>query len=164
MSTKHIQDYDSFINEGFAAPAASVLNTPGMGNVTANNNTTEVTVQDSADQDLAGKHLRMHEEGTPSGLERFRPNGDYSNRQWLVHNYEMYMNVGQSNTKFQIGEAVRCINPMKESYGKVGKIVAFEDNTIRWELAESEVGVGQTAKQYRCHASNLMKLNIVPTA
>ena len=37
----------------------------------------------------------------------------------------------------------------------VGKIVAFEDNTIRWEVIDSETGVGQGAKQYRCHASEL---------
>jgi len=153
MSKKHIQDYDSFVNESFAAPAASTLNTPGMGNVTA---TDIITI------DTVAAAISVDEAGPTKELDRFRPNGDYSNRQWLVKNYEMYTNVSQSNTRFQIGESVRCIDPMKESYGKVGKIVAFEDNTIRWELVGSTVGVGQTSKQYRCHASKLMKAETLP--
>lgn len=91
-----------------------------------------------------------------------RPHGDYTNRSWLLPNYTTYQNQKQSNARFSIGETVCCIDPMKESYRQTGKIIAFEDNTIRWEVSNSATGVGQTAKQYRCHAAALEKVLVVP--
>jgi hypothetical protein len=153
---KTILDYDAFVNEAFAAPAASVLNTPGMGNVTAAGTKVVAAfyMPDSGDKDTRAKHLKMHERGHHDD-SWMRPSGDYSNRNWLVPNYEIFQDQRQSMTRFQIGQAVRCVNTMHESFGKVGKIIAFEDNTIRWELASSETGIGQGSRQYRCHAADL---------
>jgi hypothetical protein len=159
MSTnkKLVFDYDTFVNEGFANPTASVFNTPGMGNASVGS----TIVVDSADQDKVAKHLKIHERSNRSDAW-MRPNGDYSNRNWLVPNYETYQNQKQSNARFSIGETVRCIDPMKDSHGMIGKIVAFEDNTIRWEVSNSATGVGQTAKQFRCHAAQLEAVAITP--
>ncbi len=150
---KTILDYDAFVNEAFAAPVASVLNTPGMGNV-VNTSAVVSTPSDTSDQDKRAKHLKMHEHGHHD-KSWMKPSGDYSHRNWLVPNYEIYQNERQSMTRFQIGQAVRCVNTMHESFGKVGKIIAFEDNTIRWELASSETGIGQGSRQYRCAAQDL---------
>lgn len=153
MKSNIILDFDAFLTEGFYNPSASTYNTPGMGNVVTGNNIVPVSL-DSADQDGKGKHIKVHEASSEDN-SWMKPNGDYSNRQWLVKNYEMYKNEKQSMTRFQIGYPVRCVNNEHESCGMVGKIVAFEDNTIRWEVQHSETGVGITSKQYRCHAEDL---------
>jgi len=150
---KKVATYEEFLTEGFANPIASVVNTSGMGNVGPG--MTEVSEDDdSGDQDSAAKHLRMHETAHRSDAW-MRPRGDYSHRNWILPNLQAYMNERQSNARFQIGQEIRCIDPMKECYGMTGKIVAFEDNTIRWEATNSATGVGQGAKQYRCHAAQL---------
>lgn len=154
----HILDYDKFVNEGYTPSlvSADTFNTPGMGNVTssADKGSVSTALHDSGDQDGKGRHLKMHERGHHDD-SWMRPSGDYSNRNWLVPNFEIFQNQMQSNARFQVGQMVKCINPMKESYGMVGKIIAFEDNTIRWEAMGSTTGVGQGAKQYRCHAQDL---------
>lgn len=157
MKSNIILDFDAFLSEGFYNPSASTYNTPGIGNVSTTNITDvvmEEEVDDSPDQDGKGKHLKVHEASSEDN-SWMKPNGDYSNRQWLVKNYEMYQNEKQSMTRFQIGYPVRCINNEHESCGMVGKIIAFEDNTIRWEVQHSETGVGITSKQYRCQAQDL---------
>ena len=155
MKSNTVLDFDGFLNEGFYNPSASIYNTPGIGNVIATNTTDVVTEdEESSDQDDKGKHLKVHE-ATSEDKSWMKPNGDYSNRQWLVKNYEMYQNEKQSMTRFQIGYPVRCVNNEHESFGMVGKIIAFEDNTIRWEVQHSETGVGITSKQYRCQAQDL---------
>ena len=158
-----ILNYDQFINESFTNPIASVFNTPGMGNVTSTSTTNTIGAHhlDSGDQDKSGKRLKMHER-SHHDYSWMRPNGNYKNRNWLVPNYELFQNEKQSNAQFQIGQTVRCIDPMQESFGMTGKIVAFEDNTIRWEASSTKTGVGQTAKQYRCHAAQLQHV-ISPT-
>ena len=152
MKSNTVLDFDAFLSEGFNSPSASTYNTPGIGNVTANFTDSVFSDAESADQDKSRKHVDPTFEADYSWM---KPNGDYSNRQWLVKNYEMYKNEKQSMTRFQIGYPVRCVNNEHESFGKVGKIVAFEDNTIRWEVQHSETGVGITAKQYRCQAQDL---------
>lgn len=152
-----ILDYDTFVNEGYtpSSVSADVFNTPGMGNVTSAPYSGKGTMHlDSGDQDDQAKHLKMHERGHHDN-SWMKPSGDYSHRNWLVPNYEIYQNERQSMTRFQIGQAVRCVNKMHESFGKVGKIIAFEDNTIRWELAGSATGIGQSSVQYRCPAQDL---------
>jgi hypothetical protein len=159
---KTILDYDAFVNEAFAAPTASVLNTPGMGNVTAAGTKVVAAfyMSDSGDKDTRAKHLKMHERGHYDD-SWMKPSGDYSNRNWLVPNYEIYQRQAQSNARFQIGQQVKCVNPMKESYGMVGKIIAFEDNTIRWEATNTRTGVGAGSPlQYRCHAADLEVVNV----
>jgi hypothetical protein len=153
MSIK-IFSFDEFLIEGY--PSADIYNTPGMGNVTSTTTTDarDAGHADSGDQDGTGKHLKMHERGHHDD-SWMRPSGDYKNRNWLVPNYEMYQNQRQSNARFQIGQEIRCVSPGKDCYGMSGKIVAFEDNTIRWECKNSETGVGQTAKQYRSLAEEL---------
>ena len=155
---KTILDYDTFLTEGYTPSlvSADLFNTPGMGNV-ASTTTTDAkgTLHvESGDQDKSARHLKMHEREHHDD-SWMRPSGDYSNRNWLVPNYEIFQDQRQSMTRFQIGQAVRCVNNMHESFGKVGKIIAFEDNTIRWELASSETGIGQGSRQYRCHAADL---------
>jgi len=153
MESNTVLDFDGFLNEGFYNPSASTYNTPGMGNVVTGNNLVPVSL-DSADKDGKGKHLKVHEASSEDN-SWMKPNGNYSNRQWLVKNYEMYQNEKQSMTRFQIGYPVRCVNNEQECFGMVGKIIAFEDNTIRWEVQYSETGVGITSKQYRCQAQDL---------
>jgi len=153
----HILQYDDFLNEMYTPDlvSADTFNTPGMGNVTSGAIGSFSTIaHDSGDGDSKTKQLKMHERGQQDD-SWMRPSGDYSNRNWLVPNFEIFQNQRQSNARFQIGQFVRCVNPMKESYGMIGKIIAFEDNTIRWEVAGSTTGVGQTSKQYRCHAQDL---------
>lgn len=155
INNSNILDYDSFVNEGFASPLASITNTPGMGNVSATSFADVVSEdEESADQDGVGKHLKMHERGHHDD-SWMRPSGNYSNRNWLVPNFEMFQNERQSNTRFQVGQSVKCINPSHESCGLTGKIIAFEDNTIRWEADHTATGVGQGSKQYRCLAADL---------
>jgi len=151
---KYIFDYDNFLAEGFNAPSASVLNTGGMGNVTASGTTTSFTdtVSESGDQDKSGKHIDPKRFPGDSWM---RANGDLSNRAGLVHNYIEFQNIKQSMTRFQIGDTVKCVDAQHESNGLIGKIVAFEDATIRWEVLNSETGVGQTSKQYRCYPIHL---------
>ena len=152
---KKVATYTEFLAEGFNNPLASTYNTPGMGNVGPG--MTEVAVDeddDSGDQDRSGKHLKIHEFAQRSD-DWMRPRGDYSHRNWILPNLQSYMDERQSNARFQIGQEIRCIDPMKECYGMLGKIVAFEDNTIRWEAHNSATGVGQGAKQYRCLAAQL---------
>lgn len=91
-----------------------------------------------------------------------KPRGDYSNRNWILPNYAAYMDTKQSNASFSIGDEVCCVDPGARSYGKTGVIVAFEDNTIRWEVKNTATGIGQTAEQYRCHAAMLRK--VMPAA
>lgn len=156
---KTILNYDEYLNENWMS--ASTFNTPGMGNVTSTS-TTDAKGSlhvDSGDQDGKGKHLKMHERGHHDD-SWMRPSSDYSYRNWLVPNYEMFMDQRQSNARFQIGQTVRCIDATSESNGMIGKIIAFEDNTIRWEVVSSTTGVGQTSKQYRCHAANLEPINL----
>ena len=68
---------------------------------------------------------------------------------------EKYRDISQSMVRFRPGQAVRCINPDMPFYGKVGTVIAFEDATIRWKVAGSETGVGQTAEEYRCQPQDL---------
>ncbi len=154
-----VKNFDEFISEAWAYTwdSASLFNTNGMGNVVVGHAASGINHVESGDQDKTARHLKMHER-THKGDSWMRPSGDYSNRNWLVPNYEIFQNQRQSNARFQIGEAVRCINPEAASYGMSGKIVAFEDNTIRWEATNSKTGVGQTARQYRCHAATLQSL------
>jgi len=160
---KLILDYDSFVNEGYApnSIAAVVFNTPGMGNVSSSsiNTSFDDDDEDSGDGDGKAKHLKIREHGQFNN-SWMGPSGDYSHRNWLVSNYEIFQNEKQSNARFQIGQFVKCINPMKESYGMVGKIIAFEDNTVRWEAILTKNGIGQNALQYRCHAQDLEHANI----
>ena len=152
---KIVKTYDVFLSEGFNDPTASVLNTPGMGNVSASSISDVTSVdedEESADADQAKTQKMQELRATGDWM---KPNGNYQNRGWLVHNYASYMSEVQSNTRFQVGQKVRCVSNEKESFGMVGKIIAFEDNTIRWEVLDSTTGVGQGAKQYRCHASEL---------
>ena len=151
---KVILSYDDFLVEGY--PSGDIYNTPGMGNVTSTTTTDARGAGhvESGDQDGTGKHLKMHERGHHDD-SWMRPSGDYKNRNWLVPNYEMFQNERQSNARFQIGQEVRCVNPGKECYGMSGKIVAFEDNTIRWECNDSTTGIGLGSRQYRCHAADL---------
>jgi hypothetical protein len=147
---KKVFDYDEFLNESHPATAwsASLFNTPGIGNVIVPNKDVEAT------RNLKGGTY-MHERGHHDD-SWMRASGDYTNRNWLVPNYEIFMDERQSLTRFQIGEAVRCVNPnMRDCYGKMGKIVAFEDQTIRWEEFGSETHVGLTARQYRCKPQDL---------
>ena len=153
-----ILTYDDYLKEGFNYPNASTLNTPGMGNISSNSITDVVAVEED-DESSDGGGGRANRRSNMDRLretgEWMKPNGNYQNRGWLVHNYASYMSEVQSNTRFQVGQKVRCVSNEKESFGMVGKIIAFEDNTIRWEVIDSETGVGQGAKQYRCHASEL---------
>ena len=155
---KTILDYDAFVNEGYtpSSVSADVFNTPGMGNVGGSSFSSSVADDETASGDAKKslRHLKMHERGHHDN-SWMKPSGDYSQRNWLVPNYEIYQNERQSMTRFQIGQAVRCVNKMHESFGKVGKIIAFEDNTIRWELAGSATGIGQSSVQYRCPAQDL---------
>ena len=156
---KNILNYDEYITENWMS--ASVFNTGGMGNMTSS----PIGAQGSflgngtAEQDDRPHHLKMHERGHHDD-SWMRPSSNYANRNWLVPNYEMFMDQRQSHARFQIGQTVRCVDPMSESNGLIGKIIAFEDNTIRWEVVSSTTGVGQTAKQYRCHAVNLEPVNL----
>jgi len=68
---------------------------------------------------------------------------------------EKYRDISQSMFRFRPGQAVKCINPNMPGYGKVGTIITFEDATIRWKVAGSETGVGQTAEEYRCQPQDL---------
>ena len=68
---------------------------------------------------------------------------------------EKYRDISQSMVRFRPGQTVRCINQNMPCYGKVGTVIAFEDATIRWKVAGSETGVGQTAEEYRCHPQDL---------
>jgi hypothetical protein len=148
-----IKDYDTFVSEGFTSPMGSTYNTPGMGNVTASGTKTSFSdVADSADQDKSRKHLDPAFEGDDSWM---RPNGNSANRNWLIPNYNEFQDLKQSMTRFQIGQSVKCVNANHESCGLSGKIIAFEDATIRWEVSNSETGVGQTSQQYRCLPSDL---------
>jgi len=147
---KQVLDYDGFLNENHTATAwsASLNNTPGMGNATVAGTKAVPAFYVS---DLGDKKERVQHDDS-----WMRPSGDYKNRNWLVPNYEMFQSERQSMTRFQIGEAVRCVNPnMRDCYGKMGKIVAFEDQTIRWEEFGSETHVGQTSRQYRCKPQDL---------
>lgn len=153
-----IKDYDTFLTEGFNAPSASTLNTNGMGNVSASGATNSFsdTVAESGDQDKSRMHINPKHEVGDSWM---RPNGDSSNRSGLVHNFTDYQDIKQSMTRFQIGENVRCVHPGAESNGLTGRIVAFEDAMIRWEANNSETGIGQTSKQYRCLPAHLESIN-----
>jgi len=153
---KTIKTYDEFLAEGQDL-GATTHNTPGMGNIASGSLDQPTSFIDEVatpDQDMTAKHLKMHERGHHDD-SWMRPSGDYSNRNWLVPNYEIFQNERQSNARFQIGQQVRCVSNGKSTYGMIGKIVAFEDNTVRWEVTGSENGVGQNAQQYRCHASEL---------
>jgi hypothetical protein len=83
-------------------------------------------------------------------------------RSGLMGNFADMQNPMQSMARFQIGEMVQCCNPEMECNGLIGKIIAFEDNTIRWEVAGSATGIGQNSVQYRCHAEDLSK-PVIPT-
>lgn len=72
------------------------------------------------------------------------------NRIGLAGNYKEYQNTSQSMTKFSIGDKVKCVSDTNECFGRTGKIIAFEDATVRWELDDSETGIGQSSTQYRC--------------
>jgi len=148
---KFVKDYDVFLTEGFTSPIGSTYNTPGMGNVTASGSQTSFS-DDSADQDKSRKHIDPAFEGDDSWM---RPNGNYGDRNWLIPNYNEYQDIKQSMTRFQIGQDVKCVNANHESCGLTGKIIAFEDATIRWEVKNSETGVGQTSQQYRCLPADL---------
>ena len=76
-------------------------------------------------------------------------------RSGLMGNFTAEQNPMQSMARFQIGEMVQCINPEMECNGMIGKIIAFEDNTIRWSALGTDTGIGQTSKEYRCHAEDL---------
>lgn len=156
---KQILNYDEYIAENWMS--ASVFNTGGMGNMTSAPLDTPGSFfgDGTAEQDDRPHHLRMHERGHHDD-SWMRPSGDYTNRNWLVPNYELFMDQRQSNARFQIGQMVRCVDATSESNGMIGKIIAFEDNTIRWEVINTETGIGQTAKQYRCHAHNLELVTI----
>jgi len=158
--SNHVKDYDKFINE--AADSASTFNTPGMGNVSVGGvkGTFQDTDVDTGDQDKTAHHLKMHERAH-RGSDWMRPSGDYKNRNWLVPNYEIYMDERQSMARFQIGDEVRCIDPMVETYGQVGRVISFEDRAIRWELRGSKTGIGQGAKQYRCLPQHLEPITTV---
>lgn len=148
-----IKDYDTFLAEGFTAPFASTYNTEGMGNVSSSGAKTSFSdVSESGDQDKSGGHIVPRHMVGDSWM---RPNGNLSNRAGLVHNFADYQNIKQSMTRFQIGQSVKCTHEGAESYGLTGKIIAFEDATIRWEADHSETGIGQTSRQYRCLPDHL---------
>ena len=155
------QSFEEFLNEdhGPTAWSASLANTPGMGNVSASGAVGTFTdAFDSGDQDGNKRFhsdLVIEDDGTDGWM---RPSSKYQKRGWLLPNYVQYMNLHQSNARFQIGESVVCIDPAIGCFGQLCKIVAFEDNTIRIEVVNSETGVGQTAKQFRCVASCLKKI------
>jgi hypothetical protein len=156
---KKVFDYDEFLNE--SSPTApgydgSFFNTPGLGNVVPGT-VGDIATYSDGDENAIKKMpgTNMHERGH-NDYSWMKPSGDYTNRNWLVPNYELFMDERQSLARFQIGEAVRCVNPnMRDCYGKMGKIVAFEDQIIRWEEFGSETHVGLTARQYRCKPQDL---------
>ena len=84
-------------------------------------------------------------------------------RSGLVGNYAEYQNTNQSMAKFSIGDKVKCVNGANECFGRLGKIVAFEDAYVRWEVENSETGIGQTAVQYRCLAEELESATEIQT-
>jgi hypothetical protein len=156
------QSFEEFLSESFSAPSASLANTPGMGNVAALDDSGAEDIGNfstsSGDQDGLRKFhsdLVIEDDGTDGWM---RPNGNYQKRGWIAHNFSQYMNLHQSNARFQIGESVVCVDPDMGCFGQLCRIVAFEDNTIRVEVYNSETGVGQTAKQFRCYASCLKKI------
>jgi hypothetical protein len=158
MST--VKKYDEFIAEGW--PTATVYNTPGMGNVTAGADGNLSTGGASGDQDKALRHIDPMNFVDEKDHSWMRPHGNYQNRGWMAPNFSEYMNIKQSNTRFSVGDTVACIDKSKETYGMIGKIVAFEDNTIRWEALSTTTGVGQTAEQHRCHAASLVRVSLAP--
>lgn len=85
-------------------------------------------------------------------------------RSGLVGNYADYQNPSQSMAKFSIGDKVKCVNNSNECFGRTGKIVAFEDAYVRWEVQDSETGIGQTAIQYRCLAEELEVISVTEEA
>lgn len=138
-----VKKYEDFIAENWGI--STLFNTPGIGNM------------------AAAATISLDEAGPTKELDRFRPNGNYQNRGWIAPNFSDYMDVKQSNTRFQIGDTVACIDKSKDTYGMIGKIIAFEDNTIRWESLASATGIGQNAEQYRCHAAMLVRVTLSPT-
>ena len=100
-----VKKYEDFIGESWGI--STIYNTPGLGNI------------------AGAATISVDEAGPTKELDRFRPNGDYTNRKWLVKNYERYTDVSQSNTRFQIGDTVACIDKSKDTYGMIGKIIAF---------------------------------------
>jgi hypothetical protein len=162
---KTVKTYAEFLAEGQDL-SASTFNTPGMGNIASGSVDQISSFADTVatpDQDGVARHLKMHERGHHDD-SWMRPSGDYSNRNWLVPNYELFQNERQSNARFQIGQTVRCTNPKSSSCGMTGKIVAFEGDTIRWEVNDSSTKVGLSAVQYRCHASELEPFHEQPQA
>jgi len=82
-----------------------------------------------------------------------------SDRSGLMGNYQQHQDPSQSMTNFSIGDMVHCINPDLECGGMCGKIISFEDTSIRWEVIDTETGIGQTAVQYRCLPQDLQPMN-----
>jgi hypothetical protein len=150
-----LKTFEEFIAESLGS---TLYNTPGMGNVVSSTQPKIIGANqsDSGDQDGMRKfHPDILEDHSENWM---RPRGDYSNRSWILPNYAQYQRLHQSNTRFSIGDTVQCLNQDLPCYGTIGKIVAFEDNTIRFEVLGTETGIGQTAKQYRCHAGSLRKM------
>jgi len=85
-------------------------------------------------------------------------------RSGLAGNYSDYQNVNQSMAKFSIGDKVKCVNGANECFGRTGTIIAFEDAYVRWELDNSETGIGQNATQYRCLAEELETVTVTEEA
>ena len=153
-----LKTFEEFIAESFGS---TLYNTPGIGNVATTQQPEVINTyfdsDDSGDQDDTKKfHPDMLEDHSADWM---RPRGNYTNRSWILPNYIEYQRLHQSNTRFSIGDTIQCLNHDLPCYGKIGKIVAFEDNTIRFEVLGTETGIGQTAKQYRCHAGSLQKIS-----
>ena len=76
----------------------------------------------------------------------------------LENSFGEYTDRSQSATNFSVGDKVRCIDPEKSSYGMVGQVVAFEDATVRWKVANTDDRVGVDALEYRCAPQCLQRI------
>ena len=76
----------------------------------------------------------------------------------VSHSLGKYMDRSQSMTNFSVGDRVRCIDPVSSSCDLEGKIIAFEDAFIRWEVDLSSTGVGINPREYRCKPEQLEKI------
>ena len=76
----------------------------------------------------------------------------------VENSFGEYEDPMQSMTRLSVGDKVRCIDPEKSSYGMVGQVVAFEDATVRWKVANTDDRVGVDALEYRCAPQCLQRI------
>lgn len=121
-----------------------------------------LTYANESQETIMKNYVKLFEEFIQEGImpEWTQPNAQVGSigHAAVENSFGKHQDPTQSMTVFSVGDPVRCINPGKPEYGRIGKIVAFEDVTIRWRENNTDEAVGIDGIEFRSRPQDLEKV------